>query len=98
MAFFDAVRRFVHVCDAKGPARNVEKNQGFGDRPRSQNFQMLKTLDFEMRFPWIHDRELLRRFETVDKLPDGDKSLAKEILDFVIMKNRFKELVDANGK
>ena len=46
----------------------------------------------------IHDRELLRRFETVDKLPDGDKSLAKEILDLVIMKNRFKELVDTGGK
>ncbi|MGH9320411.1 MAG: hypothetical protein ACRD3V_11085 [Vicinamibacteria bacterium] len=45
----------------------------------------------------IHDRELLRRFETVDKLSDGDKSLAKEILDLVIMKHRFKELV-ANGK
>jgi len=46
----------------------------------------------------IHDRELLRRFEAVDKLSDGDKSLAKEILDLVIMKHRFKELVDANGK
>ncbi len=46
----------------------------------------------------IHDRELLRRFKTVDKLPDGDKSLAKEILDLVIMKSRFKELVDTDGK
>jgi len=42
----------------------------------------------------IHDRELLRRFETVVKLPDTDKSLAKEILDLVILKNRFKDLVE----
>ena len=42
----------------------------------------------------IKDRELLRRFESVDKLPERDKNLAKEILDLVLLKHRFKQLVD----
>ena len=40
----------------------------------------------------IQDRELLRRFEALDKLSDNDKSLAKEILDLIILKHRFKTL------
>lgn len=41
----------------------------------------------------IQDRDLLRRFEALDGLSEQDKTLAKEILDLVILKNRFKELV-----
>jgi len=44
----------------------------------------------------IQDRELLRRFEALDKLSDNEKSLAKEILDLIILKHRFKELAIAN--
>ncbi|MDF1546053.1 MAG: helix-turn-helix transcriptional regulator [bacterium] len=40
----------------------------------------------------IQDRELLRRFEMVDTLSEQEKSLAKEILDLVILKHRFQEL------
>jgi len=40
----------------------------------------------------IQDRELLRRFEILDKLSDKEKALAKEILDLVILKHQFKEL------
>lgn len=41
----------------------------------------------------IQDRELLRRFEALDNLSEQDKTLAKEILDLLILKNKFKELV-----
>ena len=44
----------------------------------------------------VQDRELLRRFEAVDKLPDHDKALAKQILDLVILKGRFAELMDTS--
>ena len=40
----------------------------------------------------IQDRELLRRFEALDNLPEHDKSLAKEMLDLLILKHRFQEL------
>jgi transcriptional regulator with XRE-family HTH domain len=40
----------------------------------------------------IQDRELLRRFEVVDTLSEQEKTLAKEILDLVILKHRFQEL------
>jgi hypothetical protein len=40
----------------------------------------------------IQDRELLRRFEMVDTLSEREKSLAKKILDLVILKHRFQEL------
>jgi transcriptional regulator with XRE-family HTH domain len=40
----------------------------------------------------IQDRELLRRFEMVDTLSEREGSLAKEILDLVILKHRFQEL------
>lgn len=47
----------------------------------------------------IQDRELLRRFEMVDNLTEKEKTLAKEILDLVILKHRFQELagVELNG-
>lgn len=41
----------------------------------------------------IQDRELLRRFETLDNLPEAEKTLAKQILDLLILKHRFEELV-----
>jgi hypothetical protein len=34
----------------------------------------------------------LRRFEALDSLSEQDKTLAKEMLDLLILKNRFKEL------
>lgn len=40
----------------------------------------------------IVDRELLERFELVDKLSDREKNLAKQILDLLILKHRFQEL------
>jgi hypothetical protein len=40
----------------------------------------------------IQDRELLRRFEEVDTLSEPEKTLAKEILDLVILKHRFQAL------
>jgi transcriptional regulator with XRE-family HTH domain len=45
----------------------------------------------------IQDRELLRRFETVDKLNEHEKSLAKEILDLIILKHKFQSLADPNS-
>ena len=44
----------------------------------------------------IQDRELLRRFEQVDRLPDHEKNLAKEVLDLIILKTKFRELVGTN--
>jgi transcriptional regulator with XRE-family HTH domain len=44
----------------------------------------------------IQDRELLRRFEVLDRLSDKEKELAKEILDLVILKHRFRDLAGAN--
>jgi transcriptional regulator with XRE-family HTH domain len=45
----------------------------------------------------IQDRELLRRFEEVDSLSEKEKSLAKEILDLVILKHRFQSLAVNTG-
>ena len=38
-----------------------------------------------------------RMIDAVDVPREPDKSLVKEILDLVILKNRFKDLVEANG-
>ncbi len=40
----------------------------------------------------IQDRELLRRFEAIDSLPDRYRELAKEMLDLLFLKHRFQEL------
>ena len=40
----------------------------------------------------IKDRELLRRFEEIDKLSEKDKGTIKEILDTFILKNKFQSL------
>jgi transcriptional regulator with XRE-family HTH domain len=45
----------------------------------------------------IQDRDLLRRFEALDSLSEQDKTLAKEMLDLLILKNRFKELAGTNS-
>lgn len=45
----------------------------------------------------IQDRDLLRRFEALDSLSEQDKTLAKQILDLLILKNRFKDLVGAGS-
>lgn len=41
----------------------------------------------------IQDRDLLQQFETLDKLSDKDKNLAKEILELVILKHNFQSLI-----
>jgi len=40
----------------------------------------------------IADRELLRKMEEVDKLPEADKSAIKAVLDSFILKSRFQQL------
>jgi transcriptional regulator with XRE-family HTH domain len=45
----------------------------------------------------IQDRELLRRFEAVDALSEKDRGLAKEILDLLVLKNRFQTLANAGA-
>lgn len=40
----------------------------------------------------IRDRELLERFEEVDDLPETERSLAKAMLDLVLVQHRFQEL------
>lgn len=42
----------------------------------------------------IKDRELLRQFESIDKLNEEDKVLVKKLLDLVIMKNDFQSLLN----
>ncbi len=42
----------------------------------------------------VKDRELLRKFEEIDKLGDKDKGTIKEILDTFILKNRFQSLAN----
>jgi transcriptional regulator with XRE-family HTH domain len=44
----------------------------------------------------IKDRELLRRFEEIDKLSDKDKGTIKEVLDTFILKHKFQSLVTPN--
>ena len=45
----------------------------------------------------IQDRDLLRRFEALDRLSEQNKTLAKEMLDLLILRNRFKELGDTTS-
>jgi transcriptional regulator with XRE-family HTH domain len=40
----------------------------------------------------IQDRELLRRFEAIDPLPDSYRAIAKEMLDLLVLKHRFQTL------
>ncbi len=40
----------------------------------------------------LQDRELLRRFEAVDSLPDTYRNLAKEMLDLLVLTHSFQTL------
>jgi transcriptional regulator with XRE-family HTH domain len=40
----------------------------------------------------IQDRELLRRFETIDAFPEAYRTFAKEFLDLLILRRRFREM------
>ena len=40
----------------------------------------------------IQDRELLRRFEAVDPLPEPYRVMAREMLDLLVLKHRFQTL------
>ncbi|WP_303286495.1 type II toxin-antitoxin system PemK/MazF family toxin [Marinobacter sp. SS8-8] len=63
----------------------------------SQVRQPLATGEALLQDWHIQDRELLRRFEAVDSLSEKEKSLAKEILDLVILKHRFQSLAVNTG-
>lgn len=43
----------------------------------------------------IQDRELLRRFEAVDRFSEAEKEMAKEMLDLLILKHRFQDLLQS---
>jgi hypothetical protein len=45
----------------------------------------------------IQDRELLKKVELLDSLSVEEKGLAKEILDFVILKHKFQKLAATGG-
>ena len=45
----------------------------------------------------IQDRELLRRFEAVDGLSDEEKTLAKEMLDLLILKHRYRQVTETSA-
>ena len=40
----------------------------------------------------IQDRELLRRFEAIDPLPENYRAMAREMLDLLVLKFRFQTL------
>lgn len=40
----------------------------------------------------IRDRELLERFEALDDLPEWEKNFAKDVIDLVLLKHRFRQL------
>lgn len=40
----------------------------------------------------IRDRDLLRLFEELDDLPEVERDLAKDILELVVLKHRFRKL------
>jgi transcriptional regulator with XRE-family HTH domain len=40
----------------------------------------------------IQDRELLRRFEAIDPMPESYRTMAKELLDLLVLKHRFQTL------
>lgn len=45
----------------------------------------------------IQDRELLRRFEAVDGLSEQEKALAKQMLDLLILKHRYRQVAEAGA-
>ncbi len=47
--------------------------------------------------PGIKDRELFKQFEQIDNLNDNDRQLVKEILNLVILKNKFQNLLEPSN-
>lgn len=45
----------------------------------------------------IQDRELLRRFEAVDGLSEQEKALAKQMLDLLILKHRYRQVAETGA-
>lgn len=45
----------------------------------------------------IKDRELLKQFEMIDSLNEKDKQLVKDLLNLVILKNKFQKLANTSG-
>ena len=43
----------------------------------------------------IKDRDLLKQFETIDNLSEIDKKIVKDILNLVILKNQFQNLLSS---
>ncbi len=41
----------------------------------------------------IKDRDLLRQFETVDRLGENEREFAKQMLDLLIVKSQFQKLL-----
>lgn len=41
----------------------------------------------------IQDQELLNKIQILDRLPEREKELAKQMLDLLILKDKFRELV-----
>ena len=42
----------------------------------------------------IADMDLLHKVQSIDQLPEEDRSLVKGIMDLVLLKHRFKKIVD----
>ncbi len=42
----------------------------------------------------IADMDLLHKVQSIDRLPEEDRSLVKGIMDLVLLKHRFKKIVD----
>jgi transcriptional regulator with XRE-family HTH domain len=43
----------------------------------------------------VKDRELLKRFEAIDNFSEDERRIAREMLDLVIMKHRFQNIIDS---
>ena len=46
----------------------------------------------------IADRDLLQKVQEVDRLPDIDRDLVKGVIDAVLLKDKFKQLVNVSSK
>ena len=45
----------------------------------------------------IKDRDLLKQFEEIDNLNEKDRLLVRELLELVILKNRFQDLINLSN-
>lgn len=46
----------------------------------------------------IRDRELYQLFQQLDHLPESERSLAKDMLDLLLLKHRFRELAGEKAR